>query len=169
VDLWRITGLTRKIAKGTSCIGKAMMLDWATSSHVDYSCRLSCRAFAVTILANAITVARSPSVVVEAVGWIQALLLGSVATGVAVLAVAFVGFGMLAGRLDWRTGARVVLGIFILFGAPAIVQGLRSAVSEDGGAAPAPDNFSREQAAPKVPDLKRSADPFDPYAGQQER
>ena len=30
--------------------------------------------------------------------------------------------GMLTGRIDWRTGVRVVLGIFILFGAPMIVR-----------------------------------------------
>lgn len=62
------------------------------------------------------------------VRWIEGALLGSVATGVAVLAVAFVGYGMLAGRLDWRTGLRVVLGVFILFGAPLLVRELTGAV-----------------------------------------
>jgi type IV secretion system protein VirB2 len=114
-------------------------------------------------------VAPPQSVLVEALVWIQGLLLGSVATGVAVIAVAFLGFGMLTGRVDWRMGARVVLGIFILFGAPIIAQGLQSAVSHDGQAAPGPMAANRKQAAPKVPDLKRSADPFDPYAGQRQR
>jgi type IV secretory pathway VirB2 component (pilin) len=123
----------------------------------------------LSLLTFLVSALRSQSVVVDAIAWIQATLLGSVATGVAVLAVAFVGFGMLAGRLDWRTGARVVIGIFILFGAPMIVQGLRDAVSGDGRAVPDPVVAERTQAAPEVPELKRSADPFDPYAGQQER
>lgn len=113
--------------------------------------------------------APSQSVLVAALGWIESVLLGSVATGVAVLAVAFLGFGMLTGRIDWRTGARVIVGIFILFGAPVIVQELRNAVSGDGGSAPDPVVAERPLAAPKVPDLMGSSDPFDPYAGQQER
>lgn len=59
-----------------------------------------------------------------AVGWVQTLLLGEVGTAVAVLAVAFVGFGMLRGDLRIKDGARVVLGCFILFGAPAISRGM---------------------------------------------
>jgi type IV secretion system protein VirB2 len=109
------------------------------------------------------------SVLVEALDWIQGLLLGSVATGVAVIAVAFLGFGMLTGRLDWRMGVRVMLGIFIVFGAPMITIELRSAISGNSDPALDPDVAKREEAAPKVPDLKRSADPFDPYAGQQEQ
>lgn len=116
-----------------------------------------------------IPVLSSQSVLPAAVRWIQGTLIGSVATGVAVLAVAFLGYGMLAGRLDWRTGLRVVLGVFILFGAPMIVQGLRSTVGGNGGAAPDPAAASSEQAAPKTPEMKRPADAFDPYGGQVER
>jgi type IV secretory pathway VirB2 component (pilin) len=61
-------------------------------------------------------------------GWIQGTLLGNVATAVAVIAVAAVGFMMLSGRMNWRFGATVILGIFILFGAATIVAGIRTAV-----------------------------------------
>jgi type IV secretion system protein VirB2 len=54
-------------------------------------------------------------------------MLGSVATIVAVIAVASVGFMMLTGRMNWRHGAVVILGCFILFGAASIVAGIRSA------------------------------------------
>ena len=37
--------------------------------------------------------------------WIQGTMLGNVATAVAVMAVAAVGFGMLTGRMNWRFGA----------------------------------------------------------------
>lgn len=61
-----------------------------------------------------------------AVRWLQGTLLGTVATVVAVIAVATVGFMMLTGRMNWRYGATVVLGCFILFGAASIVGGIQS-------------------------------------------
>ena len=61
-----------------------------------------------------------------ALGWIQGTLLGSVATAVAVIAVASVGLLMLTGRMNWRFGATVVIGLVILFGAGAIVGGIRA-------------------------------------------
>lgn len=66
-------------------------------------------------------------VIIGAVNWLQGTLLGTVATVVAVIAVACVGFMMLTGRINWRHGAVVVLGCFILFGAASIVAGIRTA------------------------------------------
>lgn len=68
-------------------------------------------------------------VLVAAMGWLQGTLLGTVATVAAVIAVAAVGFMMLTGRINWRHGAVVILGCFILFGAASIVAGIRSAAS----------------------------------------
>lgn len=68
-------------------------------------------------------------VLVSAVNWLQGTLLGTVATVVAVIAVAAVGFMMLTGRINWRYGATVVLGCFILFGAASIVAGIHSAAT----------------------------------------
>lgn len=65
--------------------------------------------------------------ILGAVNWLQGTLLGNVATVVAVIAVAAVGFMMLTGRLNWRYGATVILGLFILFGAAGIVAGIRQA------------------------------------------
>lgn len=64
-----------------------------------------------------------------AVGWMQSTMLGSVATAVAVMAVAAVGFGMLTGRMNWRFGATVIIGVFIIFGAASIVAGIQSAAA----------------------------------------
>lgn len=63
--------------------------------------------------------------IVAALGWLQGTLLGNVATAVAVMAVAAVGFGMLTGRMNWRFGATVIIGVFILFGAASIVAGIQ--------------------------------------------
>jgi type IV secretion system protein VirB2 len=65
--------------------------------------------------------------IVGALAWMQGTLMGNVATTVAVMAVAAVGFLMLTGRMNWRYGATVILGCFILFGAGAIVTGIQSA------------------------------------------
>lgn len=46
-------------------------------------------------------------VIVSAFEWLQGTLLGTVATVIAVIAVAAVGIMMLAGRIDWRRGAIV--------------------------------------------------------------
>jgi len=67
------------------------------------------------------------SPIVAAFEWMQGTLLGTVATTVAVIAVAAVGFMMLTGRMNWRHGAVVILGCFILFGAASIVAGIRAA------------------------------------------
>ena len=67
--------------------------------------------------------------IVAALSWLQGTLLGNVATAVAVIAVAMVGFMMLTGRMNWKHGATVILGCFILFGAAAIVSGIQSAAS----------------------------------------
>lgn len=65
-------------------------------------------------------------VLVSAVRWLQGTLLGTVATVIAVVAVATVGLLMLTGRINWKHGATVVLGCFILFGAAAIVAGIKA-------------------------------------------
>jgi type IV secretion system protein VirB2 len=65
-------------------------------------------------------------VLVSAVNWLQGTLLGTIATVVAVIAVATVGFMMLTGRINWRYGVTVILGCFILFGASSIVAGIHS-------------------------------------------
>jgi type IV secretion system protein VirB2 len=67
--------------------------------------------------------------IVSAVRWLQGTLLGTVATVVAIIAVASVGLLMLSGRINWRFGGTVILGCFILFGAASIVGGIQSTAS----------------------------------------
>lgn len=65
--------------------------------------------------------------ILAALLWLQGTLMGNVATAVAVMAVAACGLMMLTGRLNWRMGVTVIMGCFILFGAAAIVSGIRQA------------------------------------------
>lgn len=69
------------------------------------------------------------NVIVGAMSWLQGTLLGTVATVAAVIAIAAVGFAMLTGRMQWRQGATVIMGCFIVFGAGAIVAGIRTAAT----------------------------------------
>ncbi|MDP3080876.1 MAG: TrbC/VirB2 family protein [Brevundimonas sp.] len=75
---------------------------------------------------------RGSGPIVSAVQWLQGTLLGTVATVLAVIAVACVGLLMLTGRIDWRRGSVVILGCFILFGAVSIVAGIRSSAAFTG-------------------------------------
>lgn len=65
------------------------------------------------------------NVILNAVTWLEGTLLGNVATALAVIAVGATGLLMLTGRIDWRRGATVIVGCFIVFGAAAIVAGIR--------------------------------------------
>lgn len=84
----------------------------------------------------------------ETIAWIERLMLGTVASGVAIFAVAIVGFMMLTGRLDWRRSAKTILGCFLIFGAPLISAGLFGAV----------DNGSTYSST-RPPELRISAPP----------
>ena len=99
--------------------------------------------------------------IVAAVWWLQATLLGTVATTVAVIAVSSVGLMMLTGRVNLRQGLTVVAGCFILFGASTIVAGIQSSLSgSDLAAAPYAPPPSAPPPLPQAPPANS-----DPYAG----
>jgi type IV secretory pathway VirB2 component (pilin) len=90
---------------------------------------LTLAAMAISVPARAQTMSDDPAgstPLIAALQWVQGTLLGNLATTAAVIAVAVVGFMMLTGRIDWRRGLTVVVGCFIIFGAVAIVSGIRS-------------------------------------------
>lgn len=75
---------------------------------------------------------RGSGPILAAVNWVQGTLLGNIATAVAVIAVAVVGFMMLTGRMNWKHGITVIIGSFVLFGASAIVGGIQQAARMAG-------------------------------------
>lgn len=95
-----------------------------------------------------------------AVDWMTGTLLGSAATGLCIIAISVVGLMMLSGRLALRDGARVVLGCFVLFGAPALAVALRDLA--DGGRVPAPAEVAGPALPPRPPLVTST---YDPYAG----
>lgn len=87
------------------------------------------------------------SVLVAAVAWLQGTLLGTIATTLAIVAIASVGLMMLAGRLAIRRGL-------------AVVAGLRSALAgAELAAAPEPPAPATPVLPPPPPANR------DPYAG----
>lgn len=98
---------------------------------------------------------------VTASDWIAVLLTGTLGTILAVLAIAGVGFAMLQGRLAVRDGVRVVLGCFILFGAPMIAHGLAGLAALTASAP-----IEVQSAPPPPPPIPSPPQPNrDPYAG----
>ena len=104
------------------------------------------------------------SVIVAAVSWLEGTLLGTVATTLAVIAIATVGFMMLAGRVNVRYGATVIVGSFILFGASTIVAGIQSSVSGAEVAA-APYAPPAAPPPPVLPPQPAAPAAIDPYSG----
>ena len=70
------------------------------------------------------------------------MLLGETAVALCVIAVALLGLAMLNGKLPVRRAAQVVLGIFILLGAPVIAGNFSTMWTGGSG---------REQTAVAVP------------------
>jgi type IV secretion system protein VirB2 len=81
----------------------------------------------LVISSPAFAQAQGASPILNAALFVQGILLGPVATAIAVVAVAMVGFMMLTGRMNWRYGATVIVGCFILFGAPRLVSLIQAA------------------------------------------
>lgn len=105
------------------------------------------------------------SVLVTAVIWSRDVALGGLATTAAIIAVAAVGYGMLTGRVNFRRGATVFAGCFILFGASTIAAGLRYA-SEGTGVDRVPNTIqSPPPPAISAPMPGRPPQTYDPYAG----
>jgi type IV secretion system protein VirB2 len=111
-------------------------------------------------MADPLSAPIGPSALVDGAYWIQGTLLGTLATVLAVIAVAWIGFGMLSGRINLQRGAVVILGCFIVFGAPMISRGLMNAAG----------TAEQSQWAPMIepappPPATPSPAPYDPYAG----
>ena len=105
------------------------------------------------------------SVLLAALTWIEGTLLGTLATIIAVLAVAGLGFLLLQGRLVVRHGLRILAGCFILFGAGSIVSGLQSLASGMTGPIAA-DRLVPQQIITTEPiEIPERSSNYDPYAG----
>lgn len=102
--------------------------------------------------------------------WLEGTLLGSIATTVAVIAVAAQGAMLLTGHLSARRGLTLLAGCFILFGSATLSNGILSVLGVGDRA------LARETPPPPVepppplmviatPTPMPPSRPYDPYAG----
>ena len=95
--------------------------------------------------------------------WTQGVLGGTLATSLCVIAVAFLGLLLLAGRLGLRRGVEVVLGCFLLLGAGLVATQLQQLAGNAAGTA------SRGGEQIIISDTPPTPPPppanYDPYAG----
>ena len=103
---------------------------------------------------------------VGAVHWLDGVLLGSLASVIAVIAIAAVGLLLIFGRMDVRRAVQVVVGCFIIFGASTIAAGIIG-VLERGDSSPQTEESPPPPPiyATAPPQPPRADTPYDPYAG----
>ncbi len=58
--------------------------------------------------------------------WFVGVLQGNVARSLAIIAVCFLGFMFLTGRMAWQGAISIVIGIAIIFGAAQLVDAMKS-------------------------------------------
>ena len=104
------------------------------------------------------------SVVVAAISWLQATMLGTVATVIAIIAVSSIGLMMLTGRVHIRNGLTVIAGCFVLFGASTIAAGIQSSLGGGGAVEYSPPSGSTGPPPAPPPPAPPPANQ-DPYAG----
>lgn len=106
------------------------------------------------------------SVIAAAMDWLQSIFVGDVATAIAVVAVAGFGLLLLTGRLPKRRGVQLIVGCFIIFGAPSIAAGILMALNIDSDPRVVePVNSPPTAIVAAAPPPQSPAVPYDPYAG----
>ncbi len=87
---------------------------------------------------------------------------GSLAVTICVIAVAFVGFAMLTGRMPIRRGLMTAIGAFVLLAAPIVASGLSQLWQSQSSVVYAPETTENGDLQPGE-DSEPSQ--YDPYAG----
>lgn len=87
----------------------------------------------LTVLATSIALvpelayAQSAAPVEGILEWFVGVLQGSVARSLAIIAVCFLGFLFLTGRMAWQGAISIVIGIAMIFGAAELVDAMKAA------------------------------------------
>ena len=97
---------------------------------------------------------------VESSRWIEGVVLGEIALGICVIAVAFIGALLLTGRLPLREGGRILVRCFVLLGAPVIAAGMLEISTSPFTAARSTRQIGVQPAL--RPELPRAS--YNPYA-----
>jgi type IV secretion system protein VirB2 len=90
------------------------------------ACVVTALALAFTVLPIA-AYAQDAAPVEGVLDWFVGVLQGNLARSVAIIAVCFLGFMFLTGRMMWNVAFSIIVGIAIIFGAATLVDAMRSA------------------------------------------
>lgn len=120
----------------------------------------------LAVLAGALCAGTAPAQAAEfqgsigsALEWIAGALSGSLATAIAVLAIAAVGMRWLGGVADWRAAARAVIGVSLIFSANTIAANIIRAPDQ------APPITAHAAHPETILPPQSNSMPIDPYAG----
>lgn len=103
----------------------------------------------------------------RSIDWLVGLVSGQMATALAVLAVAFLGFQMLAGFVPMRRVVQTVLGCFVLFGAPLIARSIMETTHTTEPIEPVTVYRADPEYALPTTNRVPNANPFDPYSSRE--
>lgn len=114
----------------------------------------------MTTLHFAFNGAAGQTTLVDALNWVVELLTGSLATLVATIAVAFIGYATLEGRIAPREAIKTLIGCFVLFGAVGMANALMDHAQASNDGLPV-----SPQSPPPAAPARAEPPQFDPYAG----
>jgi type IV secretion system protein VirB2 len=107
-----------------------------------------------------------PAAIPAAASFVSGTLTGSLAAAVAIIAVGWFGLMVMAGRLSRRRGMQLILGCFIVFGAPLIASGIiQSLEGDESSPSVVPAQAPPLLQVPVAVQRPASSNPYDPYAG----
>jgi len=89
--------------------------------------RLMAAAAIGMMLAPTTAYAQSAEPVESVLEWFVGVLQGNIARSIAIIAVCFLGFLAMTGRLVWMMAFSIIIGIALVFGAASFVDSVRSA------------------------------------------
>ena len=93
------------------------------------------RAMFSLLLLLALLIISSPELAMAATPWedsldkIKGILTGGMAQGIATIAIVVLGIMAAAGKLEWGTAIKVIVGLVLIFGATNIVNWAKTAFS----------------------------------------
>jgi type IV secretion system protein VirB2 len=116
-------------------------------------------------MSNSLFTPRPTGPVESSIDWLTGTMLGTVATSVCVIAIALIGFQMMSGKLPIMRGLRVIVGCFLLLGAPVVAASISGLWQRNAGQAALPP------VSPQAEDPRVDLPPADysPYAGASVR
>lgn len=97
----------------------------ASRSHLKATVCLALLTTGLALAPN-LAYAQSAAPVEGILEWFVGVLQGNVARSLAIIAVCFLGFLFLTGRMAWQGAISIVIGIAIIFGAAQLVDAMKS-------------------------------------------